>query len=378
MGALDRLTCILIRRMKRLLPRSGLAGILRSIVACLVVLLLPASLPAESYVVQKNDNLTSIARDHGVSIDALARANKMSVKETIYAGQELTIPPDEVVVQKSDTLTSIAREHGVTAAELAAANDLSLKDVIHPGEKLILPSSGAPPSESQEAAAKPPPKPKEVTVRKNESLSVIARRHGVTVGDLARVNGLSIKDTIYVGQKLRIPSGDVKPVDTGPKLSWSVQKAIDDARVSRGRWKYIVIHHSATPAATVKGMDEYHRRQRHMENGLAYHFVIGNGRGMGNGEVAVGDRWKRQIQGGHLKSEADNNISIGICLVGNFDKTRPTASQLDSLEALLEALMRRCHLTKSSIRTHSQMHPRHTRCPGKNLNLKAILQRVNP
>ena len=41
----------------------------------------------------------------------------------------------------------------------------------------------------------------------------------------------------------------------------------------------------------MKGMDRYHRDERHMEHGLAYHFVIGNGNGMGDGEIGVGQRW---------------------------------------------------------------------------------------
>src|SRR5438045_7677727 len=57
-------------------------------------------------------------------------------------------------------------------------------------------------------------------------------------------------------------------------------KELGRIRVEPGKWKYIVIHHSASPNASVKGMDYYHRVERHMENGLAYHFVIGNGHSM--------------------------------------------------------------------------------------------------
>ena len=40
-------------------------------------------------------------------------------------------------------------------------------------------------------------------------------------------------------------------------------------------------------------------RIENMQNGLAYHFVIGNGTSTGNGQIEVGDRWRRQINGGH-------------------------------------------------------------------------------
>jgi hypothetical protein len=57
-----------------------------------------------------------------------------------------------------------------------------------------------------------------------------------------------------------------------------------------------------------------------MSNGLAYHFVIGNGTSSGNGEIEVGNRWRRQINGGHVHSDYLNNISLGICLVGDFNR----------------------------------------------------------
>ena len=72
----------------------------------------------------------------------------------------------------------------------------------------------------------------------------------------------------------------------------------------------------AVDTGTVKGMDRYHREVRHMENGLAYHFVIGNGSGMGDGDIGIGSRWTKQLDGGHLTSERQNQVSLGICLVG--------------------------------------------------------------
>jgi hypothetical protein len=81
--------------------------------------------------------------------------------------------------------------------------------------------------------------------------------------------------------------------------------------------------------------DYYHKHVRRMQNGLAYHFVIGNGTSTGNGQVEVGDRWRRQINGGHVHSDYLNNISLGICLVGDFNRDQPTRAQLDACEELI-------------------------------------------
>lgn len=270
------------------------------------------------------------------------------------------------VVRKGDTLTRIADRHGLTASKLATANDISLKEVIRPGQQLDIPEATS--------TAPKPARERTVIVLRNDNLTLIARRNGVHVHDLANANGISLKDPIYPGQRLKVPSGPVAaPV---PDLSSSVQRAIDRAPMRTGRWKNIVIHHSATAMGTIKGMDSAHRR-RGMENGLAYHFVIGNGRGMKDGEVAVCNRWTKQLHGGHLKSESLNEISLGICLVGNFEETTPTRKQIDSLDALLESLLKRCNLKIRSIKTHKQMHRNHTQCPGKRFDLKAVTRRID-
>ncbi len=147
-------------------------------------------------------------------------------------------------------------------------------------------------------------------------------------------------------------------------LPSALKRQLDAIPVRNGRWRYIVIHHSATAEGTARGMDLYHRR-RGMENGLAYHFVIDNGRGGADGQIEVGSRWKRQIKGGHLASERLNEVSIGICLVGNFNNTRPTAQQMRSLKALLQYLLPRARVGKPSVRLHREINTKPTECPGK-------------
>src|SRR5207244_13296760 len=133
-------------------------------------------------------------------------------------------------------------------------------------------------------------------------------------------NGLARTDKLRVGQKLVIPDSDaVKSETTASSL---LPKGLGRIRIEQGKWKYNVIHHIASPNASVKGMDYYHRVERHMENGMAYHFVIGNGHSMKDGEIAVGGRWTVQLDGRHLASEALNLKAIGICLVVSFDVER--------------------------------------------------------
>jgi hypothetical protein len=106
-----------------------------------------------------------------------------------------------------------------------------------------------------------------------------------------------------------------------------------------------------------------------MTNGLAYHFVIGNGTSSDNGEIEVGDRWRRQINGGHVHSDYLNNIALGICLVGDFNRDQPTRAQLEACEELIRYLRMRCGKIDAHyaiVRPHREMNPPRwpTDCPG--------------
>jgi hypothetical protein len=152
-------------------------------------------------------------------------------------------------------------------------------------------------------------------------------------------------------------------------LTRSVIDAIRRAPVKRRRWQFIVVHNSGTRQGNARVFDYYHRHVRRMQNGLAYHFVIGNGTSTGNGQIEVGDRWRRQINGGHVHSDYLNNISLGICLVGDFNRDRPSRAQLDACEELIRYLRERCGKTDRGqipVRPHREMNPPRwpTDCPG--------------
>ncbi len=135
------------------------------------------------------------------------------------------------------------------------------------------------------------------------------------------------------------------------------------------RWKAIVIHHSATDSGSMSSFDDYHRNGKNWD-GIGYDFVIGNGRGSGDGQVEVTYRWRDQIPGAHVGGTPDNwaNVdAIGICLVGDFTKTRPTYRQMQSLKQLVRFLQQRYNIPRSSIHGHNDT-PGYTggsECPGR-------------
>jgi len=161
-------------------------------------------------------------------------------------------------------------------------------------------------------------------------------------------------------------------------LTPSVRKAIDQARVRRGLWKYIIVHNSGTRQGNARIFDVYHRRVRKMQNGMAYHFVIGNGNSSGNGEIEIGNRWTRQINGGHVASDYLNNISLGICLVGDLNRDKPTKEQLAALDELVTYLRGRVGKIKGKqaiVKGHKEINPKPTDCPGDRFPLSWLRQR---
>jgi hypothetical protein len=170
---------------------------------------------------------------------------------------------------------------------------------------------------------------------------------------------------------------DLVPASGSGGMSWqyltpAVRSAIDNARVVRNRWKYIIVHNSGTRQGNARIFDYYHRYVRHMPNGLAYHFVIGNGTSSGNGQVEVGNRWFRQLSGGHVHSDYLNYISIGICLVGDFNRDLPTKAEYEALDELIRYLRRRVGKVDnrySIVRGHKEINPVPTDCPGNRFPL---------
>ena len=199
-------------------------------------------------------------------------------------------------------------------------------------------------------------------VRKGDTLSSLATRYGVTVNELKRVNNLK-SDLIRIGQTLTVPLASGSGQD--------IHKLLAGTRVDVSRWKYIVGHHSATKFGNATIYDRNHRR-RGMENGLAYHFVIGNGINSGDGEIEIGPRWKNQVEGGHVRRREINLQGIGICLVGNFQEIHPSRKQMASFTSLVDYLGRDVLKNNFTFAVHKEIDRNHTLCPGRNFPLKAM------
>jgi N-acetylmuramoyl-L-alanine amidase len=175
----------------------------------------------------------------------------------------------------------------------------------------------------------------------------------------------------------------IPPPTVEPRTTW---KAADKNippdwlppwRLER-KWTAIVIHHSDTANGSATIFDKYHKEIKYWE-GIGYDFVIGNGTNSGDGQVEVTFRWREQRTGAHCKTPGNwaNERAVGICLVGNFNQTWPTARQMRSLVKLVRFLQDRYGIPKSRIYGHNTTPgARDTDCPGKRFpmaRLKSML-----
>lgn len=180
-------------------------------------------------------------------------------------------------------------------------------------------------------------------------------------------------ESLYAGAWLgnggEVRAGSLPPANLGARGAWTPDGTAGlDWDVPHMRaWRYIVVHHSASETGSAASFHRAHLARGW--EGLGYHFVIGNGTGSRDGEVEVGYRWRQQERGAHAGQVDYNEFGIGICLVGNFENTNPSARQMASLRALARFLQARANIPGAHIIGHGHVPGKETRCPGRNFDV---------
>jgi hypothetical protein len=163
-------------------------------------------------------------------------------------------------------------------------------------------------------------------------------------------------------------------LDTSPAGVDSLFRTVPG--IEKDRWQAIVIHHAGQPYGNAQSLGQQHMAQGY--GGLSYHFVIGNGDGAGDGEIEVGFRWTRQLDGRHIftadTSAWYNAHAIGICLIGNGDRTAPTKAQMEQLVRLVTALQRKLNIPASRVLLHSNVAS--TTSPGQLFPVASFRQQL--
>jgi len=233
-----------------------------------------APAPPGMHRIQPGETLSAIAKRYAVDLDVLMAINGIDNPDAVYSSQLLAIPVDSTsapapvvevatprassestavpttpmalpsfhIVQPGDTLTGIARQYGVPADRLRVLNNIGDADFILVGQKLTIGAAAAeltpeaeptldavstadavstpaavPVSTDAEVATATasiplPSPPESTTVQVGETLSGIAKRYGLALGDLKALNGIEDANAIYSGQVLRLVAATPTPV----------------------------------------------------------------------------------------------------------------------------------------------------------------------
>lgn len=154
----------------------------------------PVEAPTVTYTVKKGDSLWKISRRYGVSFKELAAYNDMEPDDTLVVGKKLVIPPGGKLVEDTG-----------------------------PAETGVAPSAGTG-TGTTTIEREPIPSDRKYTVKSGDNLWVIARRFGVKVADLKRVNDLD-SDMIHVGDVLVLPTS---AQSTTPERTTMDEPTVDD------------------------------------------------------------------------------------------------------------------------------------------------------
>ena len=198
-------------------------------------------------------------------------------------------------------------------------------------------------------------------VAPGETLWRIGKMYDVGVDAIKAANNLRDPRDLKIGMRLRIPAAaPAKPV-----IPLYPSK----------KWKYIIIHHSATDAGNAYSLFALHLKRGFSD--LGYDFIIDNGTsGKSPGQIEVGRRWIKQQDGAHCKASGMNYCGIGICLVGNFSKEFVPKEQMDSLVYLVNILRKYYNIPVKNIMGHGQVPGARTECPGKNFPWEEFKRRL--
>ncbi len=201
----------------------------RSLVALALALVLPLPVWAGQVTVKEGETLSEIADRYGLSVNQLMKLNGLDNADHIEAGQTLTVPSAAGSRTGARTSASVrvTVKDGDTLSEIADRHGMSVNQLM----KLNGLDNADHVEAGQTLLVYGPSKPtvtasyrkgaSEHVVRPGESLSVIAAGYGIGMGKLVALNSISDPDQVQAGTRLKLKGSPtvVKPASPRPATS---------------------------------------------------------------------------------------------------------------------------------------------------------------
>jgi LysM repeat protein/soluble lytic murein transglycosylase-like protein len=199
----------------------------------------------EDYKVKSGESLIALANRFNISVDDLASMNKMSSSQMLQLGQTIQVPSgadsgsssasgkgsdkpsrksaapstEDYKVKSGESLIALANRFNVSVDDLASMNKMSSSQMLQLGQTIQVPTSASSNDSDTASSTTSSKKSSRVsdaatnsyTVQSGDTLIGIANRFEVDPAELARMNKMSARAMVQLGQRLTVP-------DNGPKL----------------------------------------------------------------------------------------------------------------------------------------------------------------
>ncbi|PIE04502.1 MAG: hypothetical protein CSA76_03895 [Spirochaetales bacterium] len=131
----------------------------------------------------------------------IRRYTALAVLLTFTAG--FTAADTVHLLKKGDTLYSLSRYYDVSVEQLLRANNIADPSSLSVGMKLRIPGKSGKPAQSAASA---------YTVKKGDTYYSIAKKHGLSVAQLLKLNARSSSRVLRTGENLIVSAGPVSAV----------------------------------------------------------------------------------------------------------------------------------------------------------------------
>lgn len=125
----------------------------------------------------------------------------------VSAPTEAVAAPVTYTVKSGDSWWSISRQYGMSMHDLAALNGKTINSTLYVGDVVKVGDSGG-------STPAPAPSTGTYTVRSGDSWWRIAHNHGMSMYDLAALNGKTVNSPLYVGDVLKVSGSSSTPAPT--------------------------------------------------------------------------------------------------------------------------------------------------------------------
>jgi len=261
---------------------------------------------------KKNNHLeqTTLSQTSSAIIDSTSISFE---KENIQTNNDEIQTPSPIkktiqtyIVQKGDTLSKIAKKFDLAINTILWENNLSLTSYIRPGDKLnILPVDGI-----------------TYTVRSGDTVGAIAKRYNTTIKKILTYNDIASASKIKIHQKLIIPDGKlgytkVTPTKSiyaskKPKASTNTGNFIwpnDSRRITQYyHWRHHAIDIGARTGTPIYAPISGRIIKSGWSTGYGYNVVIDNGRGI---KTRMAHASKLYVKQGQLVKQGEVVAAVG-------------------------------------------------------------------